>query len=138
MICGQKTHILGISWSVICGQKIHKKIKKFVWESRGASFVDKKNHTYFLRKIWKSCFVSKLILMSPRYSRAFIFLFVMWYIPMITSRDSIKWCTDGLTILVSNSNETKKKLPCMTSSVRKEWMWIFCPQMTLQNVPDRG
>ena len=54
---------------------------------------------------------------------------------MMTSRDQTKWGINSATPVVSDNHKVKNFRRCMTSSEIKIWLWIFCPQMTLHDVP---
>ena len=63
------------------------------------------------------------------------FIFITWYLWVMTSRDKTKWCIVRATHVVSNKHAVKKFYWCMTSSESKMCLWIFCPQMTLHDIP---
>ena len=63
------------------------------------------------------------------------FMFITWYLWVMTSRDKTKWPIVRATNVVSNKHKVKKFYWCMTSSEPKMCLWIFCPQMTLHDIP---
>ena len=63
------------------------------------------------------------------------FVFITWYLWMMTSRDKTKWCIARATHVVSYKHEVKKFYWCMTSSELKKCLWIFCPQRTPHDIP---
>ena len=48
----------------------------------------------------------------------------------MTSRDKTKWRTVSTAQEVADQHKVKKK-----PKERKMWQWIFCPQMTLHDIP---
>ena len=63
------------------------------------------------------------------------FMFITWYLWVMTSRDKTKWPIVRATNVVSSKHKVKKLYWCMTSSEPKNCLWIFCPQMTLHDIP---